>query len=56
MKQATELEFLKWFYLECDFGPAHSDVMAYMKQQFQKEIGKELPDGYGEYSESEDDE
>ena len=53
---ATELEFLKWFYMECDFGPSHGDEMARMEENFKDETGKELPDGYGEYSESEDDE
>ena len=46
--KATELEYLKWFYLDCDFGPAHSDVIYYMKEQFKEETGKELPDGYEE--------
>lgn len=53
-KIATELEFLKWFYMECDFGPSHCDVMANYEQQFQKETGKQLPDGYGEYSQEEE--
>ena len=55
-KIATELEFLKWFYIECDFGPTHSDEMARMEENFKDETGKELPSGYGEYSENEDDE
>lgn len=45
-EQATELEFLQWFYSECDFGPAHEDVVHYMNESFKKETGKELPEGY----------
>ncbi|MCH7604991.1 hypothetical protein IID24_03315 [Patescibacteria group bacterium] len=46
MKQATELEFLLWFYQECDFGPAHEDVIDIMKEQFLERTGKSLPKGY----------
>ena len=46
MKKATELEFLEWFYFNCNFGPAHEDVVCMMKEDFIKETGKELPDSY----------
>lgn len=46
MDKATELEYLRWFYGMADFGPADSDVRHYMNQQFVKETGKSLPDGY----------
>lgn len=52
MERATELEFLQWFYKNCDFGPAHEDVMELYQQQFVKRTGKLLPEGY----EKEDDE
>lgn len=41
-----ELEYLQWFYSECDFGPAHDDVIKYMNIQYTEETGKELPQGY----------
>ena len=44
--KATELEFLEWFYFNCDFGPSDGDVRYFMKKDFIKETGKELPDGY----------
>jgi hypothetical protein len=44
---ATELEWLKWFYCHCDFGPAHGDVMEGLKEHFRDETGAELPEGYG---------
>lgn len=53
MDKATELKFLRWFYINCDFGPAHGDEMARMEENFKYETGKELPNGYGQ---SEDDE
>ena len=45
-KKATELEFLKWFYLNADFGPADSNVRYMMKQRFMKEKKASLPQGY----------
>jgi hypothetical protein len=46
MNKATELEFLKWFYYETDFGPADGDVKYIMKKEFMEETGKQLPDNY----------
>ena len=48
MKKATELEWLKWFFQNCDFGPAHGDVIMGMMDQFKNETKKELPDGYSQ--------
>ena len=45
-EKATELEYLQWFYAECDFGPAHEDVIHYMNEQFRIETGQDLPEGY----------
>lgn len=45
-EEATELEWLKYFYRVADFGPAHEDVVWLISQQFQKETGKALPYGY----------
>ncbi len=37
-----ELVFLRYFYQEADFGPAHGDVMAGIKGNY----GSDLPAGY----------
>ena len=29
-----ELRFLRWFYQNCDFGPAHDDVIMYMMENY----------------------
>lgn len=45
--KATVLEWLQYFYDEADFGPADDDCRYLLKQQFMRDTGKELPDGYG---------
>ena len=44
--QASEFEYLQWFYAHADFGPADGDVRCYLNEEFQQETGKELPVGY----------
>ena len=51
--QATELEWLKYFYDEADFGPAHEDVVMLIQEYFKKSTGKSLPDGYYDYTDEE---
>lgn len=46
MEEATELEFLQWFYCNCDFGPAHEDVIEILQHGFEKDTGKSVPEGY----------
>ena len=46
MEKATELEFLTWFFVHADFGPADSDVRAALQEEFTSETGKAIPDGY----------
>ncbi|MEQ1844274.1 MAG: hypothetical protein ABL983_01700 [Nitrospira sp.] len=46
--EATELEWLKFFYCNADFGPADDDVRWGLKEDFKKTIGKSLPSGYNE--------
>ena len=41
-----ELEYLRWFYCNADFGPAHGDVMSIMKDHYVKLTGNKLPEGY----------
>jgi hypothetical protein len=47
MEKATELEFLKWFFMYADFGPADGDVRDAMYRWFTESTGKALPQGYG---------
>ena len=51
MTQATELEFLRYFYKAAGdaFGPADADVYDCIKQNFVKVSHKTLPEGYGLY-------
>ena len=44
--RATELEYLKWFRHNADFGPAESDVIEGMNHAFMEETGKNLPEGW----------
>jgi hypothetical protein len=44
--EATELQFLKYFYLNADFGPADGDCRYYIKKGFMKDSGLKLPKGY----------
>ena len=46
MEEATELEYLKWFRINADFGPADGDVRYEMHRQFEKETGKKVPHGW----------
>ena len=48
MKEATELEYLKWFFLYADFGPADGDVRDHMNYQFERLTGKSIPKEYKE--------
>jgi len=45
-ERATELEYLKWFRQNADFGPAHSDVMELYNSEFMQKTGKNLPKGW----------
>lgn len=53
VERATWLEYLAWFRCEADFGPADSDVKDRMDQQFMKETGKNLPEGWNVTSDGE---
>lgn len=43
---ATPLEYLKWFYMNAEFGPAHGDVMYGLNDAFEAETGKKIPPEY----------
>ena len=44
--RATELEYLEWFRVNADFGPAHEDVVEILDEAFMLETGKNLPEGW----------
>ena len=41
-----ELDFLRWFWENCDFGPADDDVRTIMIDEYQDETKKKVPLGY----------
>jgi hypothetical protein len=43
---SPELEYLKWFRIKADFGPADGDVVHDMNERFEKETGHEVPKGW----------
>ncbi len=45
-ERATELEYLQWFRLNADFGPADGDVIDYMHENFMDLTGKNIPEGW----------
>jgi hypothetical protein len=42
-RSLTELEWLRWFCIHADFGPADGDVQEGLRQQFEEETGKLVP-------------
>ena len=52
-ERATELEYLKWFRLNADFGPADADVTENLNQRFMDQSGKNLPEGWNYSSDGE---
>ena len=44
--RASELEYLRWFVKNADFGPASGEVVALMKQELMQKTGKNLPLGH----------
>ena len=45
-KEASELEYLKFFYSNADFGPGHGDVMFVINENFVEATGKKVPKNY----------
>lgn len=43
-----ELEYLRWWYHQADFGPADADVRDILDEEYTRETGNLLPDGYRE--------
>ena len=52
-ERATEIEYLKWFCVNADFGPAHSEIVDQMNRNFMKKTGKNLPEGWNYSSDGE---
>ena len=46
MKEATELDWLRWFCSNADFGPADGDVQQAYRQQFEEETNTRVPEGW----------
>lgn len=44
--ERDELEYLRWFCINADFGPADADVQHYMQAAYTKETGKPVPNGW----------
>lgn len=44
--RATEIEWLRWFASNVDFGPADYDVQMRYQQQFEEETSKLVADGW----------
>jgi hypothetical protein len=43
MEEAEELEYLRWFAMNADFGPAHGGYMINLQALFSEETGKAVP-------------
>ena len=41
--EKDELEYLRWFAANADFGPADGDVKAYMREMYEARTGKKVP-------------
>ena len=44
--RATVIEYLEWFRVNVDIGPSEGDAIDQMNAKFQKETGKNLPEGW----------
>lgn len=41
-----ELEWLRWFARNVDFGPADGDVKALMRAEYEQRTGRKVPAGW----------
>lgn len=44
--EQTELEYLRFFFQQADFGPADGDVRQIINEEFSQATGKAVPEGY----------
>lgn len=47
-EQKAELNYLRWFHGNADFGPAEGDVRHYLNEQYTAQTGSTVPEGYEE--------
>lgn len=40
---AEEIDWLRYFMIEADFGPAHSEVVEFYMRRFEEKTGKRVP-------------
>lgn len=45
-ERASEIDFLRWFFSNTDFGPADFDVQCIMQDTFEERTGQLVPEGY----------
>ena len=45
-EEYCEFKYLDYFYSECDFGPAHEDVVELINDSFETEFKRPVPVGY----------
>ena len=38
-----EMDYLAWFRVHCDFGPAHGDVISSIEKEYEKSTGSKVP-------------
>ena len=43
---SNELNYLRWFKVNADFGPADGDVHMMMEKDYEKETGKKVPEDW----------
>ena len=44
--EAAELDFLRWYAANADFGPADYDVQVIMREAYTEETGMPIPKGW----------
>lgn len=44
--EQAELEYLRFFFKQADFGPADGDVRQIINEEFTQATGKDVPQGY----------
>lgn len=45
-EEQDELDYLRWFRINADFGPADSDVKDDLNKHYEQETGKKVPEGW----------
>jgi len=45
-EETQELKYLRWFYQNCDFGPAHGDVIDALNERYEEVTGLPVPEKY----------